>query len=644
MAFFTLVQKNIKVLLRSKSSALVILLGPFFIIFLLGIAFNSTGLHSVRIAVYAEQYTPLADTLLGELTKNEFIILKSTSEEHCIALVREGGAHLCIKLPILSNTDNSDDVNGAGDTSGTGTTAALEQASREILFHVDYSKVNLVFTILSVISHEVESISSDLSLEYTKALIEMMNSTATEIEGKVSVIESLKGNAVTMKDSLVTMHQQLEAMAIDTSSFGLDGADAQLSQSQQELQQFKQLSGGAITSGLQLLDGVELYLEGFEQTLQEQVDDLHGFQSTIGGYANLVCNIDFTGMPDLSFDPCGDLTNIQGFIEGVIAESDRLSSDFDRIREQIDDARGTLRSTGQGQTEILSQASTQLTGLGQQLNNAQDRVKTLEEQRNMMVAQLTELIALLDQNILTIDAIKDEVASVAATIKEARLDSAEEIVNPLLTRIKPVVQKKSYFDYTLPSLIVLVLMFMSILLSTTMVMNEKSSKAYFRNYITPTRSTVFFLSIYITNLMIVLLQGVLLLLIAQLGFNVTLFAQFVPLVISLLLISSVFILLGMAIGYLFSSEETATLAAISLSSIFLLFSSFLIPLESLAKNVSAIAQFNPFVLGENTLRGLLIFQREFTLADANVQLLILYVVAAFILLYLCEYIDKRRLK
>ena len=617
-----MIKKNFKVLIRSKSSALIILLGPFFIIFLLGIAFNSTGLHSVRVGVYADSYTGVADDLLGELTKNDFIIIKAPSEEQCIAMVSEGGAHLCIKLP--------------SELEGT----ALSDLDREIIFHVDYSKVNLVFTILSIISHEVDALSSDLSLEYTKSLLEVMNQTATEIEGKVGVIRGLKEGAVGMRSSLQEMRVQLGGLDIDADEFGIGGLSAQLAASQAGLQQFGASGNEAVDSGLQLLDGIESYLSGFETTLDTQVSELHGFESTVGSYTSLVCAVDYSTL-SIPFDPCGDLQDIQTFVAGVIEDADTLSSDFDSIEDQIDDVRRTLEGTSEQQDAMIGGAQAQVAGLSQQLSDAETRVGELQGQKEGMVEQLDQLLVMLDDNIVTIDDIELAVQDVAAQIREGRLDSADEIVNPILTRIKPILKRKSYLDYTMPSLVVLIVMFMSILLSTTVVMTEKNSRAYFRNYITPTKKVVFLASTYCTNLLIVLVQALILLFIATFAFNVGSLANLLAILVSLLFICSVFILIGMLIGYLFSSEETGTLASISLASIFLLFSSFLIPLESLSKTVSTIAQYNPFVLSENVLRQLLIFGKGFSFS-LDLIILGVYVLVIAVLLYLAQELDRRR--
>ncbi|MEK6920358.1 MAG: ABC transporter permease, partial [Nanoarchaeota archaeon] len=235
------------------------------------------------------------------------------------------------------------------------------------------------------------------------------------------------------------------------------------------------------------------------------------------------------------------------------------------------------------------------------------------------------------------------IEDLSTQLAEAQVGEAEQIVNPILTRIKPILEKKSYLDYTMPALVVLIIMFMSILLSSTIVMTEKESRAYFRNYITPIPDISFLISIFVTNLIVVFFQALILLVIAQLAFGVSILVNVVSILIAVLLIAAIFILLGMIIGYVFVSEETSTLASISLASIFLLFSSFLIPLESLSETIGSVAVYNPFVVSESVLRQLIIFGNPLFSAGEDVFLLLFYVFVLAGLVYVAELIDKRRI-
>jgi ABC-type multidrug transport system permease subunit len=571
--------------------------------------------------VYALDESDVLDQIKASLKDNDFTVLQTTTEEECINLVKSGGAHLCMSLP-------------GGITE--------ESLAREIIFHVDYSKVNLVFTILNVITGEVEELSTDLSVEYTKMIIEEMNATATQISEKSSTIAEMANNARDMKQSLEELSAELKGITISSSAYGLSNVSNYVSESNEQIDEFGSITEETTSSGQEMLDEFDAYIVSFESELDSQVDAIEDFQSTVDSYTTLACSIDYSAVSGLTFNPCTDLTSIQTTLEDAVTSAESLKTQFDDIQDQLNQVADQLDTAQEQQDQILSSAKQNLQSLQSQLNQSASKINQMGTQRDSIVSQLDAMIALLDQNIATIDAVQQSVESMGDNLAQAEYNNAEDIVNPILTRIKPILEKKSYLDYTMPALVVLIVMFMSILLSSTIVMTEKESRAYFRNYIAPIPDYSFLISIFITNLVVVAVQALILLTIAQLAFGVSVFANVIYIIVAVLIISSIFIMIGMAIGYIFVSEETATLASISLASIFLLFSSFLIPLESLSETVSIIAQYNPFVLSESVLRQLIIFGTPLTLSN-EFLLLLLYIFILGAGVYIAELIDKRRL-
>ncbi len=616
-----MIKKNFRVLIRSRSSALVILLGPFFIIFLIGAAFNTTSLHNVRVGIYAVEENEVLEQILTSLSDNEFIVLRAETEEECINLVKSGGAHLCMGFPESMSEDS---------------------VAREIIFHVDYSKINLVFTILNVISGEVDQISNDLSVEYTKMIIEQMNNTAAQIAEKSSMIAELANNAQEMKQSLELLSSELKGIDVSSSQFGLSNVETYISESSSQLREFSSITSETTGSGQEIIAGFEEYIDSFEEELNSQITEIEEFQSTVDTYAEIACSLDYDSISGLTFNPCTDLTSIQTSLENAVSQAESLSAQFEVIRDQLDYINSQLTTAESQQEEILSAAQENLEALQTQLESSAAKIDEMSTEKESITDQLDALIVTLDENIEMIQVVEESISSISDSLSNGEYGDAEDIVNPILTKIKPILEKKSYLDYTMPALVVLIIMFMSILLSSTIVMTEKESRAYFRNYIAPIPDYSFLISIFITNLMVVFVQATIMLVIAQLAFNVSVFANIHNILLAILVISSIFIMIGMCIGYLFVSEETATLASISLASIFLLFSSFLIPLESLSETIGAVAQYNPFVLSESVLRQLIIFGSPLSVSD-EFLLLALYVIILSAVVYLAELIDKRRL-
>jgi hypothetical protein len=164
-------------------------------------------------------------------------------------------------------------------------------------------------------------------------------------------------------------------------------------------------------------------------------------------------------------------------------------------------------------------------------------------------------------------------------------------------------------------------------------MMERKSSAYFRNIVTPTKEQVFILSNFLTTLLLLVLQLLLILGISMMIFKVDILANFLPTLLALLIIATFFILVGITVGTVFSSPETSTLGAISIGSICLFLSDVLLPLETMPEYIQNFAQFNPFVVAEHLLRSTIIFKVQlatlFTDQYAQFKLPAIFIMLAY---------------
>ena len=58
---YGIIVKNIRLLLRSKSSSLIVILGPLLLVLLVGAAFNTATVYGIKVSVYSESYNSLTD-------------------------------------------------------------------------------------------------------------------------------------------------------------------------------------------------------------------------------------------------------------------------------------------------------------------------------------------------------------------------------------------------------------------------------------------------------------------------------------------------------------------------------------------------------------------------------------------------------
>ena len=468
---WNMIKKDFKLILRSKSSSLIVVLGPLLLILLVGAAFNTSNLSGIIVGAYSGSYSALTDSILDEIKEKQFNVVKYDSSDNCVNDLKNGQIHVCAVFP-------ADLKVGAAD---------------KIKFYVDSSRINLVYTIIDSVSTGIGTKSEELSLQLTKNILDTLDETKSEILAKQDVVSGLS-----------TSNQELSKKSGDI----------------------------------------------------------------IGQLTSL----------DLAYEDTG-LSAIKAEVE-KIEESNNFSTDlFDDLYKLINQGKNATKNI----QDKLSSASLIISGTNEDLSAIQGNLGSdLDNLRN----------------------VETSFRQITQSINNLEITSAEKIVSPINMEIESVVASKKHLNYLFPTLIVLVIMFIAVLLSSNLVVWEKTSSAYFRNFITPAKDWLFVLGEYLTNLVIVALQMLIIFIVAMIFFK-EIFAASTVLV--LFLIASLFILLGMLIGYIFKSEETSSLGAISVASILLFFSNTILPIESLPSFIKKIADYNPFVLSENALKEVVLF-------------------------------------
>jgi len=238
-----------------------------------------------------------------------------------------------------------------------------------------------------------------------------------------------------------------------------------------------------------------------------------------------------------------------------------------------------------------------------------------------------------------ISEIDTTVGKLAEGLGTAAALSADQILSPFDIRVKPLAAKRSNLEYLFPTVFVLVILFVAVLLGVTIMNKERSSRAHFRNFITPAPDWLFMFGTFITCLALTLVQVLVISLIGAFVFNVDIIGSSLGILCSVILAGSLFSMLGILLGSLLANEETTTLSGIIICMILFLFSGTVIPIESMSALPRFLVGFNPFYLFEDLFRRQLIFgasiiQDPYTLVVvlAEIAVLVAATVAAWVVI------------
>ncbi|MBN2367619.1 ABC transporter permease [Candidatus Woesearchaeota archaeon] len=546
-----IIWKNIKLLLRSRTSTLVLILGPLIIIILVGISF-STSSFNLNIGTFSEKYSDLSNDLIEKLNQDNFAVTKYTSEELCIESVKEGKTHACIVFPP---------------------DMVIENEQRDIInFHVDQSKINLVYLVMSTLTSSFGEKSSEISKELTNDILTTLTDAKTKLKESESVLTEIqeKNNEIAQdSESSIT---SLNSIDLDPETLDVTTELANINTALNEL----------------LEESVDLIDDALDTV--EDLEDYGGLDANQSSYVNSIED---------------DLEDLNSTIKTKQnASAQELSEFMEEVTDAFEDMAEKLGDAETVNSDILDKL-TLVKNNAQELNDKSESINT-------------------------------KIKTLISNIESIQITDTENIVTPIQTKINPIVESESNLGFLFPSLIVMLIMFIGLLLPSTLILMEKNSRAYFRTFTTPTKSTLFVLGTYLTSISLIFSQVIIILIVSQFYFKINFLNSFFLVFLALTVIMSFFVLFGMLIGYFFNSEEMAMLASASIGTLFLLTSGIIFPLESMPAYISGKAKFNPVVLGSEVFKKSLLFNSSFSSIKGPLGILLLFSVLIVIVIILMK--------
>lgn len=280
------------------------------------------------------------------------------------------------------------------------------------------------------------------------------------------------------------------------------------------------------------------------------------------------------------------------------------------------------------------------------LTKIQDTLGILESLKNS-TSEVSENLENIESDseeaIFLLNEVYSSLDKLIVEIANKNVLEAEKIVSPIKTKIESINSDSSNKDYLLPTIISLIALFGGILLSSTFILKERKSKAYFRNFITPTGDFTFLLGNYLTCMVILLIQFVLVFIGVEFVLKTPIVGNLGQISLILFVSLSAFVFMGMFIGYLFRSEETTIFASVLIAALLMFFSNTILPIETISSSFKNLAFLNPLVVCDSALKKVILFNLDYSLFLKEVYILAGFLVGFGVLSFFGRRITKRML-
>ncbi len=320
MRIATIIKKNFKILIRSRTSALIVILGPLLIIVLAGLAFNNMSSYNVKIGVFSNNYNELTNSFIDVLRERDYQVNKFEAPEYCVETIKQGDIHACIIFPDDFKLDN--------------------EVSNEITFYVDYSKTNLVYMVLESVSGTIGMRSEELSMELTTQILDVLQYTKDTINEKSNVINRLVSDSSSLETKISSMNLATPEVSTGVLSAGRNVLERDISSLKNETDEIidntyiiitlAKNKGANVTN---LENNIEELNESFYELYEDSLDDLDKLNSTIQTFEKNLNDLDENlanartlkaNAVDLSRDIKEDLNEMKTSLEGIKERVDNL--------------------------------------------------------------------------------------------------------------------------------------------------------------------------------------------------------------------------------------------------------------------------------------------------------------------------------
>jgi len=568
MKTFNIIKKNLKLIVRSRISALIILLGPLLIMLIVGLAFNSSSTVRINVGYYASSYSNLTESFVDVLRESNYKVNEYSRVEDCALSIVAGENHICLIFPEDFEIRN-DRVN-------------------EVVFLVDNSKINFFETVVDSIEQEFNDRALVLSQGLTQELLDRLNETKESISERGSVIDNMKTENSNLKKDVSQIGQEVSNLDLnfDLDDLGIKTLESQTGDLAKNLHDVQKIAENAIDESLELIDDVDAEIRPLNISNRDDI---------------------LTMLNDTAEE-------MEDFLEDL---NDSTSKNTSKLDDIVDDLKDDLK-------------------------NVEHKFGKASDARDISVDKIKSINQKLNQSLAKIIVVEQTFKAITSNIQGTEITDLDAITNPIVKRVEPVVTDTSTLNFFFPYLVVLIIMFIGLLLSCTLVIMEKTSRAHFRNFVTPTSDLTFVMGTYITTISIMILQLLVVLSLYSVYFKEDLTSNLSSNLLVLGLLVTLFSWIGMTIGNVFNTEETGTLASISVGSILLFISDLVFPLERMPDTVAHLARtYNPFVVGTELLRKTIVLKIPANQIGNDLLLVVAYLAIFFTLMMLSHKLMKR---
>ncbi|VVC01145.1 Chromosome partition protein Smc [uncultured archaeon] len=578
------IEKDAKQFLREQRTLLLLAAAPVFVLFMLGAIFSNTSaeIGKTTLGVCDLDHSSISKLFVAGLANNTNILdysnllyCRDTAEKE----VREGRLAAAVLIP-------------AGFQKG------IEKGNTQnVTIFIDNSRVQVAPSVEAFMKAAVQETGQKVGVTF-------ISTVWNELDDAAARLDNLTVSIGDTRNRTALMRQRLEQTTVSLRSINTSKIDGEIDAANRTLN----ISLAYLESADANLTLIEADIADYDSELAQTESDLVQVNDTIGSIS-VSLNASKAGVncSDITYAAyCAQIDLLNG---RVVSAQQSVSQRLDKVRSgrvKLAQTKITVQSFRQTIAGARSNSADAL----QRIDNMRQFVSDLEVNRKASLATLADVNSSLDEIDSKTYELENIIGDTKVQIKQITSRPTQFVVSPILLSPSPIFSKRTFFDFLLPSLIPLVIMFISLFLASTSLVREKSSGTMARiavSQINPFEYAV----IKVVSYSVVLLPfALILVLVASLFYGafplLDVGAWFFVLQAMMLLVM-VFVAAGVLIAIYAESEATAFLASLVIGLPLLFMSGLLFPFEFMPQVVAIIGQASPLTQSVFIMQSVILY-------------------------------------
>ncbi len=568
------IDKDIKLFYREGRTVTLLFVVPVILMLVLsGVFGKTTGdpTLNMNIGFCDLDKTNFSRSFISGIENSK--ILDVSEQENCDALVHELVSSGKLGAAILISPGFEQGIKNGN--------------VQEIKLIIDNTRVQTAPSIEGFFRNAAQSSSQKISVEYVSVIWGKLSEADRKLDRFSREINETNSKAKEITEKLNKTRRQLEDIDFGVMTSALNDANSTLEQSTISLR-----------SANDNLTEIEKRFSRYDETLKQSENDLLNISIVANELASKTSALSkqFNCTVSNNDGICSSLNEINSSVGNVKNNVDDRLLKIRMARQDLNDTNKTVQEFKLKINESLSNADLART----KINDLNKFVATLESNRNDALDTLGEAEsatqALLEKTNTTNSLIDDARHQIKEIISREPL----AVVSPIKLKSQELFEKKTFFEFLLPGLVPIIMMFLSLFLSSTSLVREKVSGTLERVFISQISSVEYAATKIISYAIVLFPQLVILLLMSSFlygAFEIENLETTYYLILVGILMMMVFNAMGFIIAAYSDSEVTAFLASLVIGLPLLFMSGLIFPFDFMPSFMAQIGQANPLSQG-----------------------------------------------